>query len=181
MSDRGEARPRAAVLTISDRCSAGKMKDTAGPAAASMLEIALGAEIAHTAILPDDRETIRRALTSLAGEGYDLILTAGGTGCGPRDITPEATRDVIEREIPGMAEAMRRASMKATPHAMLSRGVCGIRAATLIVNLPGSLKAATENLDTLVITLPHALRQIRGQSDHPESDRGRKLQGGGPQ
>ncbi len=163
-------RIRAAVLTISDRCSRSEAVDTAGPAVAEILGARLGADIACSEILPDDPKRIAARLVALAGEGLDLTLTAGGTGCAPRDNTPEATRQVIDRELPGMAEAMRAASLAITPHAMLSRGVVGLRGRMLIVNLPGSLKAATENLETLLPALPHALRQIRGDTAHPETD-----------
>ncbi len=161
---------RAAVLTISDRCSRGEAVDTAGPAVATMLNERLGARIDHAEIIPDDPQLIASRLVTLADEDYDLAVTAGGTGCAPRDQTPEATRGVLDRELPGMAEAMRAASLRVTPHAMLSRGVVGLRGTLLIVNLPGSLRAATENLETLLPALPHAIRQAHGKTAHPETD-----------
>jgi molybdenum cofactor synthesis domain-containing protein len=117
-------------------------------------------------ILPDDESRIAETLRRLADSGtVDLILTTGGTGVSPRDVTPEATRSVIERELPGMAEAMRAESLKKTPHAMISRAVAGIRKEALIVNLPGSPKAVRENLAAILSALPHALEKIKGSPD----------------
>ncbi|HHN74436.1 MAG TPA: MogA/MoaB family molybdenum cofactor biosynthesis protein [Acidobacteria bacterium] len=164
---------RAAVLTISDRCHRGEAKDTAGPAVSALLEVGLDAEVTLAGIVPDEREQITEALVGAVEAGCELVLTVGGTGCAARDITPEATLEVIEREVPGLAEAMRAASRQVTPHALLSRAVCGIRHSSLIVNLPGSLKAATENLEAIRPALPHAVRLLRGETAHPESDRGR--------
>ena len=115
-------------------------------------------------VVPDDLETIRETLVGLVQrKGTDLVLTTGGTGCGPRDVTPEATRAVIEREVPGLAEHMRAESLRHTPHAMLSRGVAGLAGQCLIINLPGSPKGATENLQAVLPALPHAVELIRGQ------------------
>jgi molybdenum cofactor synthesis domain-containing protein len=151
------------VLTISDRCSRGQAEDTAGPAAVHLLAEAGAYHIYRRKILPDDLETIRAALLHYsAGHTIDLVLTVGGTGFAPRDVTPEATRAVIERLTPGLDEAMRAASLAKTPTAMLSRGVSGVRGATLIVNLPGSRPAATENLAVILPALPHALNKLRG-------------------
>jgi molybdenum cofactor synthesis domain-containing protein len=127
-----------AVLTVSDRCAAEQMEDTAGPALAAALEHELQAHIAWTGVVPDDAQDIADALRDAVGRGVDLVVTTGGTGCGPRDVTPEATRAVVTREAPGLAEAMRCASARQTPHALLQRGVCGICESTLILNLPGS-------------------------------------------
>ena len=167
--------PQAAVLTVSDRCAAGEMADTAGPAVAAEVARALDAHLAWSGIVPDERETIADRLRDLAGRGIDLVLTVGGTGLGPRDVTPEATRAVVEREVPGLPEAMRAASAALTPNAWLSRAVAGLRAGTLIVNLPGSLAGATENLHAVLEPLEHAIKMIRGTAGHPGADLGRDL------
>lgn len=151
------------VLTISDRCSRGETEDTAGPAVRARLEESLGAHIYATEILPDERQGIADRLRHYAdGHSIDLVITVGGTGFAPRDVTPEATRDVVERLTPGLDEAMRAASTAKTPHAMLSRAASGIRGATLIVNLPGSERAAVENLDAVLVGLRHGLKKLRG-------------------
>ncbi|HEV2666789.1 MAG TPA: MogA/MoaB family molybdenum cofactor biosynthesis protein [Blastocatellia bacterium] len=148
---------KAVVLTISDSASRGEREDLSGPAVVSELQ-SLGAEVVATEILPDERERIAARLRHYADAGAaNLILTAGGTGLGPRDITPEATRDVIEREAPGLAELMRAESVKITPLGALSRSVCGARGRTLIVNLPGSVRGARENLQAIARLLPHAI------------------------
>jgi molybdopterin adenylyltransferase len=148
---------KAVVLTISDSASRGEREDLSGPAVVSELQ-SLGAEVVATEILPDERERIVARLRHHADAGAaNLILTAGGTGLGPRDITPEATRDVIEREAPGLAELMRAESVKITPLGALSRSVCGARGRTLIVNLPGSVRGARENLQAIARLLPHAI------------------------
>lgn len=157
---------QAAVLTVSDRCAAGQATDTAGPATARLIETELPGRIAWTGIIPDEAEQITAILKSLAERGLDLVVTVGGTGCAPRDVTPEATRALIQREVPGLAEAMRRESAKITPHALLQRGLCGIYLSTLIVNLPGSEKAAVENLRVILPALPHALKHLRGEKLH---------------
>lgn len=151
---------RAAVLTVSDRCSAGKMKDTAGPAIARMLEDQLRAVVEWCGIIPDESDQIVDKLKELADRQLDLIVTVGGTGCGPRDVTPEATRSVVVREVPGLAELMRCSSAMQTPFAALQRGICGIRESTLIVNVPGSEEAATENLAVILPALFHAIDLI---------------------
>jgi len=160
---------QAAVVTVSDRCAAGSMEDTAGPAVTGELKRTLEAHICRTEILPDDLETIATTLREIADRNVDLVVTVGGTGCGPRDVTPEATRAVIARDVPGLAEAMRSASARITPHALLQRGICGICGVTLVVNLPGSRKAATENLQVVLPALEHAVRLLRGESVHPQS------------
>ena len=152
---------KAVVLTISDSASRGEREDLSGPAVVSELQ-SLGAEIVATEILPDEREVIASRLRHHSDAGTDvgaanLILTTGGTGLGQRDITPEATRDVIEREAPGLAELMRAESVKITPLGALSRSVCGARGRTLIVNLPGSVRGARENLQAIARLLPHAI------------------------
>ncbi len=156
---------QAVVLTISDRCSRGEAQDTAGPAAAKRLEELLPAHIYATRIIPDEHQTITENLKHYCdGHSLDLVVTVGGTGFSPRDVTPEATRQVIERPTPGLDEAMRAASLGKTPYAMLSRGVSGIRGSTLMVNLPGSRRGAVENLDAVIPALQHGLRKLRGDS-----------------
>jgi molybdopterin adenylyltransferase len=148
---------KAVVLTISDSASRGEREDLSGPAVVSELQ-SLQAEVVATEILPDEREQIAALLRHYADDSAaNLILTTGGTGLGPRDITPEATRDVIEREAPGLAELMRAESVKITPLAALSRSVCGARGRTLIVNLPGSVRGARENFQAIARLLPHAI------------------------
>jgi molybdopterin adenylyltransferase len=153
---------RFGILTLSDRSSRGERADSSGPALANLIQAA-GWSIIKQALLPDDESAIREMLISWAEGGeMDVILTTGGTGFSPQDVTPEATRAVIEREAPGLAEAMRAASLKVTPHAMLSRIVTGIRKRALIVNLPGSPKGAVENLQVLLPVLPHAVQLLQG-------------------
>jgi len=147
---------KAVVLTISDSAARGEREDLSGPAVVSELQ-SLKAEIIATEILPDDREQIAARMRHYAAGAVNLIVTTGGTGLSPRDITPEATRDVIEREAPGLAELMRAESVKITPLAALSRSVCGARGRTLIVNLPGSVRGARENLQAIARLLPHAI------------------------
>lgn len=159
---------RFGILTLSDRSARGERLDSSGPALAALIE-AEGWSVVRQALLPDDEASIRQTLTAWADSGeMDVVLTTGGTGFSPRDVTPEATRAVIEREAPGLAEAMRLASLKITPHAMLSRIVTGIRAKTLIVNLPGSPKGALENLQVVLPVLPHAV-QLLGEDPGSES------------
>jgi molybdenum cofactor synthesis domain-containing protein len=152
----------AGVLTISDRSSQGLRQDASGPQLADILrqqEI----EVVWTAVVPDEEHDIRLMLTKWADEEHaDLIVTTGGTGLSPRDVTPEATTAVIQRMIPGMAEAMRAASLVKTPHAMISRAVAGVRGKTLIINLPGSPKGAVENLEAVLPALKHAITKIQG-------------------
>jgi len=152
---------RFGILTLSDRSSRGERADGSGPALAELIQTA-GWSVVKQALLPDDESAIRAMLAAWADSGeIDVLLTTGGTGFAPRDITPEATRAVIERESPGLAEAMRAASLKITPHAMLSRIVTGIRGKTLIINLPGSPKGAAENLQVVVPVLPHAVQLLK--------------------
>jgi molybdopterin adenylyltransferase len=160
-----------AVLTISDRCSQGLMADTAGPAVAALLtrewtHAENGAEI-RTAILKDDEDAIVVALEELVRQDAKLVLTVGGSGLGPRDRTPEATRRVIDREAPGLAEAMRAMGAERNPYAWLSRGVAGMSGKTLIVNLPGSLRGAEESLAVILPLLRHALEVVAGAENHP--------------
>lgn len=151
---------RVGILTLSDRSARGERDDASGPALDRLVE-AQGWSVVKQAILPDDEPAIRGLLASWADAGeLDVILTTGGTGFSPRDVTPEATRAVIDREAPGLAEAMRAASLRITPHAMLSRIVTGIRKRTLILNLPGSPKGAMENLQVVLPVLPHAVQLL---------------------
>lgn len=153
----------AAVITVSDLGSRGERVDTSGPAVRAMLE-AEGYQVIHTAILPDEQAQLRAALCACADELHaDLILTTGGTGLSPRDVTPEATLAVIEREIHAIPVAMWVEGLKITPRAMLSRAVAGTRGSSLIVNLPGSEKAARENLTAVLPALEHALHMIAGE------------------
>jgi molybdenum cofactor synthesis domain-containing protein len=150
------------ILTISDRCSMGMREDKSGEAIQRMVS-RLNGEVICCEIVPDDKEIIAQKLVEMVDvTSCDLVLTTGGTGCSPRDITPEATSAVIEKEVPGLAEAMRLASLKITPHAMLSRAIAGIRKQCLIINLPGSPKGATECLDAIMPALPHGLDVIKG-------------------
>jgi len=156
---------QAVVLTLSDRCSRGEATDTAGPAAAELVTKRLGAHVYRIEVLPDNRDTIAGRLKHYCdGHSIDLVLAVGGTGFSPQDVTPEAIRDVVDRLAPGLDEAMRAASLRKTPHAMLSRGVSGIRGRTLIVSLPGSERAAVENLEAVMPALEHGLAKLRGDA-----------------
>lgn len=153
---------RAAILTVSDRSAQGKRKDASGPLLLDYLA-QRDIEVARTEICPDEELDIIEVLKKWADEGnVDLILTTGGTGVAPRDVTPEATSAVVKRLVPGLAEAMRAASALKTPHASLSRAIAGIRGNTLIINLPGSPKGAIENLEAVIDALPHAIAKIQG-------------------
>ena len=151
----------AAVITVSDKGSRGEREDTSGPALCKML-LENGWEVVYTAMVPDDRAQIERELISCADEkAVALVLTTGGTGFSPRDVTPEATASVIERQVPGIPEAMRSKSMRITSHACLSRETAGIRGGTLIINLPGSKKASTENFSAVVEPVRHGVEMLR--------------------
>lgn len=153
----------AAVITVSDMGGRGLRQDTSGPAVRAMLEEA-GFSVAHTAILPDEMEQISAELRDCADrKRIDLIVTTGGTGLSPRDVTPEATRAVLEREIPAIPVAMWVEGLKVTPRAMLSRAVAGIRGCSLLLNLPGSEKAARENLAAVIGALEHGLHMIAAE------------------
>jgi len=153
--------PRIAILTVSDRSSRGERPDTSGPALAELIQFQ-GWQVVRQEIVPDEMNAIKDTLKAWSDlDEADVILATGGTGFAPRDVTPEATRSVIERLTPGLDEAMRQASLKVTPHAMLSRAISGIRKRTLIINLPGSPKGATENLQVILPALEHAVKLLR--------------------
>jgi molybdopterin adenylyltransferase len=164
---------RIGILTISDRSSRGERPDDSGPVIRGFAEGHLSAQVVEVAVIPDELPVIRDTLAAWCDQGHlDILFTTGGTGFAPRDVTPEATRAVIEREAPGLAEAMRAASLLVTAHAMLSRAVCGIRGRTLIINLPGSPKAVRENLATLAPALPHAVQLLQ---EAPSAEAGHRL------
>ena len=157
---------RAVVITVSDACASGHRADTSGQALIDLLN-ELGAEIVEKRILSDDLEPLTRMLREICDRGgVNLIVSTGGTGLGPRDNTPEATLKVIEREVPGMAEAIRAESLKITPMAMISRGVCGVCGETLIINLPGSPKAVKESFAVIKPVLAHAADLLAGKTQH---------------
>lgn len=152
---------RAQVITVSDKGARGERLDTSGPA----IKRRLGKDysVGEIVIVPDEVDSIAAAILRAVDEdGVDLVVTTGGTGLAPRDVTPEATRSVIDRDLPGFAEAMRAGSFKITPHAIISRAVCGIRGTSIIINLPGSEKAATECLGFIIAAIPHALAKVKG-------------------
>ena len=160
---------RFGILTLSDRSARSERADASGPALADLVR-AQSWSVTKQALLPDDESAIRAELIAWADSGeVDVILTTGGTGFSPRDVTPEATRAIIQREAPGLAEAMRSASLVKTPHAMLSRSVAGIRGKTLIINLPGSPKGALENLQIVIPVLDHAIQLLK---EDPSSESG---------
>ncbi|MCA9944801.1 MAG: MogA/MoaB family molybdenum cofactor biosynthesis protein [Anaerolineales bacterium] len=156
-----------AILTVSDRGARGEYEDRSGPLLAEIVTSRTPWQVTHRAIVPDEQSKIANALVEWCNAGVNLILTSGGTGFSPRDVTPEATKSVIERETPGIAEALRAESLKITRHAMLSRAVAGIRGQTLIINMPGNPKAVRENMDVLLPILPHALELL---TEAPDSE-----------
>lgn len=163
---------RVGILTVSDRSAAGQRADASGPVLEEAM-IAQGWHVVRREIVADDLSIIQNRLTAWADSGeMDVILTTGGTGFSPRDVTPEATAAVLDRLAPGLAEAMRAASLKTTPHAMLSRATSGIRGKTLVVNLPGSPKGALENLQIILPVLPHAVQLL---SDDSQAEAGHRL------
>lgn len=167
---RGAGTMRAAIVTVSDRAHRGEREDRSGPELARAAHAA-GFEIVSATVVPDERSEISLELMRLADEmRVPLVLTTGGTGFAPRDVTPEATRSILEREAPGLTEHARAATLAKTPFAILSRGVAGIRGSSLLINLPGSPKGAVETFEALVPVLPHALRVLAGAGrEHPEA------------
>lgn len=161
----------AVVITASDACAHGEREDASGAALVQLLT-GLGAEVVATKILSDDLDPLIESLIDFADrDDVNLIITTGGTGLGPRDNTPEATQLVIEREVPGIAEAIRAESLKVTPMAMISRGVCGVRSGTLIVNLPGSPKAVKESFAVIAPVLKHAMDLLAGKTKHSNEEK----------
>jgi len=159
---------RLAILTVSDTGAAGRRRDASGPAVERALK-AIDARVVVRRIVPDDRAVIRHALRACVAQA-DLVVTTGGTGLSPRDVTPDATRDVIDREVPGLAEAMRAEGLRHTPRAALSRAVVGTVGTSLIVNLPGSPRGVTENLAAIIDAIPHALETLRGVGECARPD-----------
>lgn len=160
------------IITVSDRSSRGEREDKSGPVLKKKIE-GIGWAVKKYTIIPDNLIEISNLLQQWAdNERLDIILTTGGTGFSPRDVTPEATRAIVERPAPGLAEAMRAESLKITPHAMLSRAFAGIRRHTLIINLPGSPKAAIENLEVVLPVLPHAVDLL---SENPNAEKGHRV------
>jgi len=162
------------ILTVSDKGSQGKREDKSGEAIKEIFSN-MDSRVVEYAIVPDERELIKKKLVDWSDSGkVDLIITTGGTGLAPRDVTPEATLDVIDRIAPGFAEVMRAESLKKTPHAMLSRAVAGTRKKTLIINLPGSPKAVRGCLEAIMPALPHAVETLRGEaSECAETQKGK--------
>jgi molybdenum cofactor synthesis domain-containing protein len=164
---------RAGVITVSTKGAAGERVDESGPAMRDSL-IAAGAEVVHESLVPDDVERVATAILGAIRAGANVVLTTGGTGLSPNDVTPEATRRVIDREIPGIAEALRARSLEKTAHGMLSRGVAGAVGSALVVNLPGSPRAVHESLEILVPVLAHAIELLAGQSGEQGHASGRR-------
>jgi molybdopterin adenylyltransferase len=162
---------RIGILTVSDRATGGEYEDASGPLIAAIIEKRTNWQVAYQEIVPDEISPIVQHLRQWCDQGLNLILTTGGTGFAPRDMTPEATLQVIDREAPGIAEALRQESLKITRHAMLSRARAGIHGDTLIINLPGSPKAVKESLDILLPVLPHALELLTGDKGSEHSHR----------
>jgi molybdenum cofactor synthesis domain-containing protein len=156
-----------AVLTVSDRCSQGQAIDTAGPAVVALVREQWPMATIDTALVPDEEAEIATYLEQKSDGGSSLVLTVGGTGLSPRDRTPEATRRILDREVPGLSEAMRSKGSESNPYAWLSRGIAGLRGRTLIVNLPGSPRGAQESLASILPLLRHALEVASGSQSHP--------------
>ena len=158
---------RAAVVTVSDSVFQGKKRDGSGAAVSEVLQQS-GWTIAHSRVVNDDMAVIAATLRELSTKGFEVVVTTGGTGIAARDVTPEATRKVVTREVPGLAEQMRREGARSEPRAALSRGVVGIAGTTLIINVPGSPKGAAESLRSIIALLPHAVDLLQGRTEHTE-------------
>jgi molybdopterin adenylyltransferase len=156
---------RARVITISDGAFHGSRQDTSGPALIKLLQRG-GFEVDSPEVVPDEKEQITNAIISAVSGGVDVVVTTGGTGVGPRDVTPQATAALIDYDVPGIAEEMRRAGVAQTPMAALSRGLAGVRERTLIINVPGSPKGATESLEAVMPILGHAVQLLHGDTEH---------------
>jgi molybdenum cofactor synthesis domain-containing protein len=163
----------AGIITASNRSFRGERVDESGPAMAEAVR-GLGGDVRLQVVVPDDVDAIADAIREAVAQGCTLVLTSGGTGLSPTDVTPEATRSVIERDVPGIAEALRARSLEQTPHAMLSRAVAGAVGRTLVVNLPGSPRAVRESFDVLAPALPHALELLAGGTGEATHARGRR-------
>ena len=157
---------RAAVVTVSDSVFRGQRRDGSGPAIADLLRKS-GWTVVDTRVVADDRAVIAATLRELSAHGMEAIFTTGGTGLAPRDVTPEATRQIITQEIPGIAEQMRRVGASTTPTAVLSRAVAGVCGTTIIINLPGSPRGAVDSLQTILAVVPHAVDLVAGRTAHP--------------
>jgi molybdenum cofactor synthesis domain-containing protein len=164
---------KVSILTISDKGARGEREDTSGKTIQDLVQ-KLPAEVIHYEVIPDDKDMIKEALIRCADSLHsDLILTTGGTGLSPRDLTPDATLEVIEKELPGFSEAMRAEGLKKTPHAMISRAICGTRKESLIINMPGNPKAVKDCLTAILPALPHAVSKLKGnQEDCGQGDEG---------
>jgi molybdopterin adenylyltransferase len=163
---------RVGIITISDRASTGARQDVSGPVLRDLIQ-SQGWNVVRMSVIPDNLQEIKKLLAIWADSNeFDLLLTTGGTGFSPRDVTPEATAEIIQRDAPGLAEAMRAESLKITPHAMMSRARAGIRGSTLIVNLPGSPKAAVENFNVILPIVQHAVQLL---SDDPDAEDGHRF------
>jgi molybdopterin adenylyltransferase len=156
---------RAHVITVSDGVAAGTRQDTSGPALQNILRNA-GFEVSGPEVVPDERVRIADAITGAVNGGADFVVTTGGTGLGPRDVTPQATADLLDYEVPGLSELMRRAGTASTPMAAISRGVAGVRGQALILNTPGSMKGASESLEAVLPVLDHAIQLLHGDTKH---------------
>jgi molybdenum cofactor biosynthesis protein B len=156
---------RAHVITVSDRASAGTMMDESGPALVERLKRERF-DVSGPEVVPDERDRIAAAIEAAVTSGVDAVITTGGTGLGPRDVTPQATAPLLDYEVPGLAEAMRRAGASSTPMSALSRGMAGVRGHALVINVPGSVKGATESLEAVMPVLAHAIRLLHGDTKH---------------
>jgi molybdenum cofactor biosynthesis protein B len=156
---------RAHVITVSDGVAGGTRKDVSGPALQTLLRNA-GFDVSGPEVVPDERDRIANAIMAAASGGADVVVTTGGTGLGPRDVTPQATTPLLDYDVPGLGELMRRAGAASTPMSAISRGVAGVRGRTLIVNTPGSMKGASESLEAIMPVLDHAIQLLHGNTRH---------------